>query len=52
MKKKESRGQCHKTFYVRNLQNFVISSSVRPWQALKPNLTNTLAYYEITKKFI
>ncbi len=29
----ESRGQCYKTFFVRNLWIFVISWSVCPWQA-------------------
>ncbi len=28
-----TRGQCYKTFYVRNLRIFVISQSVCPWQA-------------------
>ncbi len=30
----DTRGQCYKTFYVRNLRIFVISQSVCPWQAV------------------
>jgi hypothetical protein len=30
----ETRGQCYKTFFVRNLWTFVISLSVCPWQVL------------------
>jgi hypothetical protein len=30
-----TKAQCYRTFFVRNLQIFVISSSVCPWQAIQ-----------------
>jgi hypothetical protein len=39
-------GQCCKTLYGRNLQLFVISYSVCPWQAFKLSLMLAIAYYE------
>ncbi len=51
-----SRGICYKTFYGRNLRMFVISKSVRPYLAFKPNLmfadkTRSLPQWRVLERF-